>query len=82
MGQYCRAEEHSSKGRADLIIETDDAVYCFELKVDGNGTADEAIKQIDDKGYLAPYKAGEKMLVKIGVVFDPRSHTVKEWVRG
>jgi hypothetical protein len=79
IGQYCHAERHSSQGRADLIIEVADAVYCFEFKTDCTGTADEALAQIDEKGYLTPYGASGKKLYAIGAVFDDESHTLGEW---
>ena len=76
-------EVRSSAGRADAVVETDDAVYVFEFKLDGS--ADEALKQIDDKGYLIPYstvlaKDGTpKKLVKIGANFDKEKRTLGEW---
>jgi hypothetical protein len=80
LGQFCRAEEQSSYGRADLIVEMVDAVYCFEFKVLEGGTAQEALDQIEEKGYLNPYKAGSKKLVKIGAAFDRKKHTLGEWL--
>jgi hypothetical protein len=79
MGEFCNAEEHSSQGRADLIVDINSRVYCFELKIDGNATAQEALDQIEQKGYLAPYRSSGKELIKVGVVFEPKSHKVKEW---
>jgi len=52
-----RTEECSAAGRADAVVETATAVYVFEFKLDGNGTADDALTQIDSKGYLLPYAA-------------------------
>ena len=78
-----RTEECSAAGRADAVVETDDAVYVFEFKLDGS--ADEALKQIDDKGYLIPYSATlaedgtPKKLVKIGANFDSEKRTLGEW---
>jgi len=78
-----RTEECSAAGRADAVVETDDAVYVFEFKLDG--FADEALKQIDDKGYLIPYSAtlaedgSPKKLVKIGANFDSAKRTLGEW---
>ncbi len=63
-----RTEQCSSAGRCDALIETDDAIYLFEFKLDG--TAEEALKQIDDKGYAIQYEAGDKKVVKVGVIFD------------
>ena len=76
-------EVRSAAGRADAVVETDDAVYVFEFKLDGS--ADEALKQIDDKGYLIPYSATlaengtPKKLVKIGANFDKEKRTLGEW---
>ena len=49
----------------------------FELKVDK--TVDEALAQIDDKGYMLPYHAEGKRLVKIGISFDSKQRTISEW---
>ena len=80
-----RCEERTAAGRADAVVETADAVYVFEFKLDANGTADDALKQIDDRGYLVPYsvtKAADgspKKLFKIGVAFDAEKRTLGEW---
>ena len=60
-------EKANSRGRADVIIETNDYVYIFEFKLDG--TTAEALKQINDKGYAEPYAADSRKLFKIGVGF-------------
>ena len=74
-----RTEEASAEGRADILIETDDAIYVFEFKKDG--TVDEALAQIDGKGYLIPYTVTKdtKKLWKIGVNFDSSTRTIGEW---
>ena len=50
MGAYVRVEEDSAIGRADVVIHLPDTIFVIELKYDGS--AQEALKQIDDKGYL------------------------------
>ncbi len=81
-----RTEECSAAGRADAVVETADAVYVFEFKLDANGTAEDALKQIDDKGYLIPYMVTNKAdgtskkLFKIGVAFDAEKRTLGEWI--
>ncbi|GHV76456.1 ATPase AAA [Spirochaetia bacterium] len=82
MGQFAQAELQCARGRADVVVTMTDAVYCFEFKLSGNGTAMEALTQIDDKGYLIPFTAGGKKLVKAGVVFDNEKHTLGEWTIG
>jgi hypothetical protein len=79
MGEFTRTEVKSAKGRADMVVETKDAVYCFEFKVSGNGTVEAALKQIDEKGYLVPFSAEGKRPVKIGAVFDEAKGTLGEW---
>ena len=78
MGAFILVEEDSAIGRADAVVHTSDAVYVFELKYDGS--AEEAIRQIDDKGYLIPYSADGKRLYKIGVNYDSQQRTIGEWI--
>jgi len=80
MGQFVEAEPRCAAGRADAIVVTDDTVYAFEFKLTGNGTAEDAIQQIDDKGYLIPFTAGNKKMVKIGVEFSAKERTLSRWI--
>ena len=70
-------EKQQSEGRVDCIIETPDYVYIFEFKLDG--TASEALKQIEDKGYARTYLADNRKLYKIGTVFSSETGTISEW---
>ena len=70
-------EKQQSEGRVDCIIETSDYVYIFEFKLDG--TADEALKQIEDKGYARPYWVDKRKLYRIGVSFSSETGTVDDW---
>ena len=70
-------EKANSRGRADIIVETADYVYIFEFKLDG--TAAEALKQIEDKGYAEPYAADSRKLFKIGVAFSSEKKNIVEW---
>ena len=74
---YMRVEEDSAIGRADAVVYMPDAVFVFELKYDGS--AEEAIRQIDEKGYLIPYSADGKRLFKIGVNYDSNQRTISDW---
>ena len=77
MGKYARTEVHSAKGRADCILETADYVYVFEFKRDAS--AAEALAQIEEKGYAAPYTADRRRLLKIGVNFSSSERNISEW---
>ena len=70
-------EKQQSEGRVDCIIETPNYIYVFEFKLDG--TANEALKQIEDKGYARAYEAGNRKLFKVGVVFSSETGTVDDW---
>jgi hypothetical protein len=81
LGQHVQAEVHSHKGRADMVVITDDSVYIFEFKItDGKSakTADDALKQIDEKDYAGPYGASGKRLVKIGAIYDTADRELGE----
>ena len=78
MGKYARTEVHSAKGRADCVLETDDYVYIFEFK--RYVPAIEALKQIDEQGYAAPYSADSRKLFKIGVNFSTAERNISEWL--
>ncbi len=77
LGQYVYTEMHTARGRVDCIAETDDYIYIFEFKRDGS--ADEALSQIDDKGYAEPYAVDKRKVFKIGVNFDSKERTLNEW---
>lgn len=77
LGAYIKVEEDSAIGRADAVLHMPDTIYVMELKYDKS--ADEALQQIDDKGYLIPYSADGKRLVKVGVNYDSDKRTIGEW---
>ncbi|MGP1594827.1 MAG: ATP-binding protein [Treponema sp.] len=79
MGQFVQTEVHCATGRSDCIVASADTVYIFEFKLSGNGSAEDALKQIKEKDYAAPYKAGGKKIVLIGSSFDEEKRTIKEW---
>ncbi|MDB9078503.1 ATP-binding protein [Parabacteroides distasonis] len=78
MGQFTQAEIRSAKGRADAVVYTPDYIYVFEFKL--NGSAREAIQQIDQKGYLIPYIADQQEVIKVGVSFDAKERNLGEWI--
>lgn len=70
-------EKQLSEGRADCIIETPKFVYIFEFKLDG--TAEEALQQIHDRGYATAYAADTRPLFSIGASFSSKTGTVEGW---
>ena len=79
MGQFVQTEVHCATGRADAVVITADTVYIFEFKLSGNGTADDAIAQIQKQNYAAKYKTDGKKIVLTGSSFDEKTRTIKEW---
>lgn len=77
IGSFIKVEEESAHGRADVVITLPSVVYVIELKFDGS--ADAALRQIDEKGYLIPYTADGKRLVKVGVNYSSEERTITEW---
>ena len=70
-------EKQQSEGRVDCIVETPGYVYIFEFKLDG--TAEEALQQIEEKGYARPYESDNRPVYKVGVSFSSETGTVNGW---
>ena len=70
-------EKQQSHGRVDCVFETPQYVYIFEFKLDG--TADEALRQIEEKGYAREYASDTRILYKIGASFSSETGTIGEW---
>ena len=71
-------EKQNSKGRADIVVESDNDIYIFEFKLDGS--AQEALQQIADKQYALPYLADRRVVHKIGVNISSKTRTVDAWL--
>ncbi len=85
LGQYIESEVKSAKGRSDAVVHTPERLYVFEFKL--NGTAEEAMAQIDAKGYCIPYQATSSgagrrglRLTKVGVEFDKEARNIGRWL--
>ena len=77
LGFYAEVERRTSRGRIDIVIQTADYVYVMELKLDG--TADDALRQIDERGYADPFMSDSRHLYKIGVNFSSATRGIEEW---
>ena len=75
---YVRTQVRCAGGRTDMVVWMPDAIYVFELKV--NGTALEALEQIDSKGYAIPYETDGRRVVKVGVKFGPETRVPTDWM--
>ena len=70
-------EKEQSEGRVDCIIETPMFVYIFEFKRDGSAT--EALKQIEEKGYAREYATDNRTIYLIGCNFSSKTGTIDDW---
>ena len=70
-------EKVQSQGRVDCIVETPQYVYIFEFKLDG--TAEEALRQIEEKGYAREYAADSRKIYRIGASFSSETGTISDW---
>ncbi len=77
LGMYVKTEVHSSKGRADSVVETATHVFIFEFKF--NRSAPEAMRQIKNKKYADKYRANGKIIYGIGVNFVTKDKAIKGW---
>ena len=78
MNVYAQTQVKCHGGRIDFVVQMPEATYVFELKV--NGTAQEAIDQINSKGYALPYQTEGRKVVKVGVQFDRETMTIGEYI--
>jgi hypothetical protein len=78
MNVYARTQVKCHGGRIDFVVLMPATTYVFELKV--NGTAQEALDQINSKGYALPYQTEGRKVVKVGVQFDRETMTIGEYI--
>ena len=78
MNVYARTQVKCHGGCIDFVMQMPATTYVFELKV--NGTAQEAIDQINSKGYALPYQTEGRKVVKVGVQFDRETMTIGEHI--
>ena len=77
LGQFIEAEVNTSDGRIDAVVQTDTHVYVLEFKLDES--AEEAIQQIQKKGYGEKYQSLEKQIVGFGINFSSTTKSVDDW---
>ena len=77
LGEYVRTEYQTSNGRIDILLQTEGYIYIIEIKTDGS--ADETLAQINEKGYAKTFAADSRKVFKIGVNFDKSSRRIEEW---
>lgn len=70
-------EVKSILGRADVVIQTNADIFVLELKVDD--TVENALQQINSKGYTIPYEADGRKLTKCGICISSSVRNITHW---
>ena len=79
LGIRAQAEVVCATGRIDMLVTTRKHVYIFEFKVNTQGSAQDAIDQIKERGYLKKIRATKRPIHLVGVSFDEKTRNVGEW---
>ncbi len=77
LGLYIQSEVHTSKGRADSIVETPSHIYLFEFKL--NSDAASALQQITNNKYAANFAADSRIKIGIGINFNSSTKEIDDW---
>ena len=77
MGFYTEVERHTTDGRMDMLIQTQDYIYILEFKLDQS--ADEALRQIEERQYAKPFEHDSRKLYKIGINFSTKTRRIEGW---
>ena len=77
-GFYIRAEYRTSRGRIDLLLESQDYRYVMELKLDKS--AEEALSQIKTKEYSLPFAQDAKKTYLIGLNFSSQTRNINQYI--
>jgi len=78
LGFYVQAEYKTSQGRIDMLLGTETAIYIMEFKLDG--TAEEALTQIDSRHYALPWADDGRRIVRVGVNFSRETRTIDRFI--
>ena len=78
MGFHTEVEYHTSNGRIDLVLKTADYIYVMEFKL--NGSAEDAMRQINEKGYATAFSTDKRKVIKVGINFSDTTHSIDRWI--
>jgi hypothetical protein len=78
LGAVVEAETSTNIGRIDAVVKTPDTIHIFEFKL--HGTAEEALAQIRDKQYAAPFADDPRKKILVGVAFDQQDRNLGSWL--
>ena len=76
-GADVRVEEPTAKGQSDLVLLMPKGIYVIEIKYDQS--AEEALDQIDRKGYAGKYLQDGRPVTNVGIRFSSEERNITEW---
>lgn len=77
LGFEAQVEEQTSQGRIDVTLRTATHIYILELKLDGS--AHEALRQIEERNYALPFECDGRSIVRVGINFSSQTRTIHSW---
>ncbi len=77
MNYSVSTEYRTNRGRIDLLIKTKNYIYIMEFKTDA--TPEEALRQIEEKGYAEQFLTDRRQIVKVGVEFSTDLRNIRSW---
>ncbi|MEY4926714.1 MAG: hypothetical protein RI894_1150 [Bacteroidota bacterium] len=77
LGIYTQSEVHTTDGRADAVIFTENYIFLFEFKY--NASAEAALTQLQEKNYASKYENSGKKIVLIGANFKRRTRRMDDF---
>jgi hypothetical protein len=77
LGIHVQSEVHTTRGRADAIVETPTHIYFLEFKINSDGVT--ALQQIKTKKYANAYAADSRIKIGIGINFNAPNRELDGW---
>jgi hypothetical protein len=74
-----QAEAYTADGRIDMMVAAGEWIYVIEFKL--NKSAEDAMKQIENKEYAQKYLKDGKRIMLIGVNFDFNKGKITDWLK-
>jgi hypothetical protein len=78
LGAAVETETRTATGRLDAVVKTPERIFIFEFKL--GGTAEDALQQIKDKHYAAPYLDDGREIICAGVAFGLEERNLTDWL--
>ena len=77
LGAECHVEEHTQKGRIDMLLKNSKRIFVIEIKVDESAQA--ALDQIEERRYADRFALDPLPVTKVGVNFSTSERNITEW---